>query len=223
MRAPSPRVRQVGPGQVGLIHSALGQVAVQVQKARPRLAEIAGQRGQHRAGAHHVPAGDLALQALTQPEKRRAGRIEVRGFLDQANRDAGRLAQPPEVAGRDGGTQFLPSQHVPRYERLVDQSVPMNHGQQRERERGVASRERLQMKVGLGRRRRADGIDHDHFARRLPQPMLMRMRRRSVGVGSPDDDASRIPGRSRIESVDATSRTGIAVRRGQPCCRWCPG
>ena len=58
-----------------------------IQETRARLAKIAGQRGQERAGAHDVAAGRLALQALTQPQQRRAPRIQVRDLLDQSGRE----------------------------------------------------------------------------------------------------------------------------------------
>jgi len=44
------------PGQVTFIHSALGEIAIQIQEARPGFAEITRERRQHRAGAHDVSA-----------------------------------------------------------------------------------------------------------------------------------------------------------------------
>ena len=75
-----------GAGEVVLVDPArLG--AVQVEEARARLAEVAGHGRQERAGADDVAARPLALEALPEPEQRRA---------------RGRRARPPPRSGRPG-------------------------------------------------------------------------------------------------------------------------
>ncbi len=130
-------------GQIGFIHPALSEVAVQIQETCARLAKISGQRGQERAGAHDVAARRLALQALTQPKKRWAPRIQLRHLLDQTDRNAGLAGETLEVAGGNHGFQLIPPFDMACHERFVDQPVAMNHVQEGKDERGIAPREGL--------------------------------------------------------------------------------
>ena len=196
------RAREMCAGQVGLVDPPLPEVAVEVQQARSRLAQVAGDRGQERAGAHHVAAGGLALQTLAEPEERGAGRIEVSGLLDQRGGHAGRGALLGEIQGLDLRRELVPALDVRRDERLVEQPVALNHVQQRERQRRVAAGKRLQVHIRLRRGGRAHRIDDDHFSGRLGQPVLVGVRRGRVGIRAPDDDARRMRGGARIETVE---------------------
>ena len=92
------RVRRIGPRQLRArepagVHAAR-VAAVEVQEARPRAADVAGQRRKRRDGAHDVAAARLALQALAHPEQRRPAAVDARDVLDQARRHAGALLRP---------------------------------------------------------------------------------------------------------------------------------
>ncbi len=72
------------------------------------------------------------------------------------------------------------------------------------------------MKVGAGRRSRADRVDDDDRSRRLAEPVLVLVRGGGGRVRAPDDDARRIPSRTRIEaelggSVDVAERDVAGV------------
>ena len=188
--------------QILLIDAPLPQISVQIQKSCARFAQIAGHRRQQRARAHDVAAGRLALQALAEPQQRRAPRIQMRDLFDLRNRHAGRRTQSPQIARGHGGLEFVPTEHVRRDESLVDQAIAVHHVQQCERERGIAAGKGLQMNVGLRRRRRSNRIDDDHFSGRLRQPVLVGMRRRGVRIRSPHDDAGGLLCRARIEAIE---------------------
>ncbi len=97
--------------------------------------------------------------------------------------------------------EFLPANRARVQQLVVEQAVAADHMRDRERKRGVGAGKGLQVQIGLTSGGGPDRVDDDHVTGSLGQPVLMLMRRRSRRVGSPDHDARRIRGASRVEAI----------------------
>ena len=197
------RIRSAGSelrcGEVGLVDPA-GLGPVQVEKARARLAEVARDGRQERARANDVAAGSLALEALSEPQQRRALAIELRGLLDQVGRDARRSLAPCRRAAGELRFQLVPADRVRPDEVSIDEPVAGDHVQEGKGQGGVAAGERLEMEIGRFGRRGSHGVDHDHPGRRFRQPVVVCVRRRSRRIRAPDENAGGVAGSQWIEA-----------------------
>ena len=180
--------------------SSISSAIVQVQEPGPGLGQVAAHGRQQRHRPHHVAAGGLALQALTDPEQRRPATVDRGRPLDQLRRHSGDRLRPLRRARFELRLQLVPPDRVALEQLPVGQPVAHDHVQHRERQGGVAAGERLQVQVGLLRRRRADRVDHDHRARGLGKPVIVGVGRRGRRVRAPHHDAPRISCAARIEA-----------------------
>ena len=140
---------------------------VQVEESGARLAQVARQGGQERAGSHDVPAGPLPLEALAEPEKRRAPSVDSRSLLDQIRRNPGHLLAPGGRTGRDHLLERLPADRVFTNEGVVEEALLHDHMQQRKREGRIAAGERLEMQVRRRGSRSTHRINDDDSSRRF--------------------------------------------------------
>ncbi len=106
----------------------------------PRLPLTAGRAGDR---AHHVAARRLALEALPDPEQRRALAVDPRGLLEERSGHAGDLLGPGRRTRRQQQGELVPADGVVAEEALVVEPVAYEHVHQREGERCVAAGERL--------------------------------------------------------------------------------
>ena len=186
-------------GEVGLVDPArLGPV--EVEEARARLAEIARDGRQERAGADDVAAGPLALEALPEPEQRGPSAVELGCLLDQVGRNARCVLAPLRRAACEQRFQLVPADRVRPDEVHVDEPVAGDHVQEREGQGGVAAGERLEVEIGCLGRRGPHRVDHDHPGGRLGQPVVVCVRRRSRRIRAPDENAGGVAGGQRVEA-----------------------
>ena len=220
------RIRSAGSelrcGEVGLVDPA-GLGPVQVEKARARLAEVARDGRQERARANDVAAGSLALEALSEPQQRRALAVE--------------LARPPRSGGPGRPSQPRPMPACSR--RAAVPARPSRPCARRRSQRRRARRGRSRVGGQRPGRRRCPGTAGDGdrplrpsgFAQgrpRLPGPAIPAASGRVRAAPKPTDSRPRREcRRSRGQSVDrirpGRCRTRTRARRGRPCCRSCPG
>ena len=185
-----PRAVEVDPARVA---------AVEVEEARSRDGDVAGQRRQHPDRAHDVAAARLTLESLAHPQQRRASPIGARDVLDETRRHARLLLAPGRRARLEQRLELVVAEHVLAHEGVVDEPLAADHVGQRERERGIAARPKLEVRVRLIAGGRANRVDHDHLAARLAQPVVVRMRRTRRGIGAPHDDAGRLGRGLRVD------------------------
>jgi hypothetical protein len=89
----------------------------------PRFPVTAGRS----AGADDVAAGPLALEALSEPEQRRAATVELGRLLDQAGRNARRVLTPLRGAAREERLELLPADCMSADEIEVDKTFANDH------------------------------------------------------------------------------------------------
>ena len=196
----------------------------------PRPAEVARHGRQERAGADHVAAGPLALEALPEPEERGASAVELGGLLDQSGRHARGCLAPRGSARFEQRLELLPADRVGADEALVDEPLAGDDVQEGEGECGVAAGERLEVEVGGRGRRGPHRVDDDHPRRRLRQPVVVGVRRRSRGIRAPHEDAGGVTRGRRVEADErravhvlerdvaglVADRVGVDLRRSEP-------
>ena len=174
--------------------------AVQVEDAAPGSAEVAGERREQRDGADDVAAARLALEALADPEQRRAPAVQVRRLLDRRRGHTGDALAPLRRAVREQRLELVQADRVLVEELAVEQPSRIDHGAARRPGRRRCPG-RLQVQVGLPRRRVRTGSTTITSAGRLPQPVLVLVGRRGRGVGAPDQDAGGVARGARVEAV----------------------
>ena len=214
---------------VGAVDAAPGR-AVEVEEPGAGPAQVPGDGGEQRAGAHRVAAHRLTLHALPEPQEGRARAVEVRRTLDVGRRDTGRALAPLGRARGERRLELVEARRVVGEERPVRHAVADEDVQEREGECRVGAGERLQVQVGALGGPGRDRVDHDDRARRLGQPVLVGVRRGRRGVGAPDEDAGGVGGAARVEPDlrravevvqgdvpgEVADRVGVDLGRAEP-------
>ena len=214
---------QVLGGDVAAVDAAPGR-AVEVEEPGAGLAQVPGDGGEQRAGAHGVAAHRLALHALPEPQERRAGTVEVRRALDVGRRHAGRALAPLGRAVGERRLELVEAGRVVGEERPVGHAVADEDVQQREGERRVGAGERLQVQVGALRGPGRDRVDR---RRSCPAPRASQC----SSVCGADEEG--LAPQTRMQAASAADprvepdlRRAVDVgraRRGRRGCRPCPG